>query len=201
MFVSSSAFALNNFYIDGFGSLVTTNDAKTQFGGGLGIGYNIIDSWNLVYKFQMDLYSETYHNTSKTMDYKYMSNLIGVEYVWKFGRIGWRSSILAGMSSVTIPYVGNDFGSPTIYTNHELDKDDYSGGIVMAINTGAQFDLTQHVAPFLDLGFHYDIYSKEKKDYNYNSLMNTSPIKLYGINVLVGVRITIGSNSSIGADY
>ena len=37
--------------------LVTTNDAKTQFGGGLGIGYNIIDSWNLVYKFQMDLYS------------------------------------------------------------------------------------------------------------------------------------------------
>ena len=33
----------------------------------------------------------------------------------------------------------------------------------MAINTGVQFDLTQHVAPFLDLGFHYDIFLKKRK--------------------------------------
>jgi len=203
MFVSSSAFALNNFYIDGCGSLITNNDARTQFGGGLGFGYNVVGNWNVLYKFQMTVASMQYKNTEKYMDYDYMSNMAGVEYLWKFGRIGWRSAILAGVSSCSVPYVSYSNNiTPTDYTDDTITTKDYSGGLAFALMSGAQFDVTQHIAPFIEVGFHYDYFAKDTYQHNYTLDTNKAvPLKIYGVNLLVGVRFTIGSNQSISSDY
>ncbi len=179
---STSAFAINNFYIDGFGTSVMNTDARHQFGGGYNLGYNLLDNLNLVHRGIFTSRESTSHP-----DYNYKAFYAGAEYIWYFwDRLGLRSGIFAGMSMVDANWIG----SKPAWWPDTGNSDIKDSGISLLINTGIQYNITQHIAAFLDIGFHYDIFSKDFEE-----------AAVYGESIMVGVRVTIGKNRRIDDGY
>jgi len=187
----TSAFAINNFYIDAYGAFTTNKDAKIQYGGGGALGYNVTGDFNVIYKM---FYTIGVKNPNTNYEYSLntLSNLVGLEYVFPIGRLGWKSSLMAGISSLTIK-AESDNPNPIV---QNWDDNSKSGmGIAGYVTTGIVFNATQHVSPFLDLGFHYDYHTE---NFYYTA---DEGFSVFGFSVLLGVRVTIGNNRSIDADY
>jgi hypothetical protein len=187
---SAPAFAINNIYIDGYGAMVGNNDAESQYGGGFLLGYNVTGELSFVYRNYFTSTSKKLEGEFK--DYSYDAHLVGVEYLKSFGRLGWRSQALVGYTSVDFPYVYNT----GVYDNYS------ESGLGLFVETGLQYDLTQHISPFVTVGYHYDMYSKEYPTWNTATLSEEdNSVKINGLVFNIGVRFVIGENRSIDSDY
>lgn len=183
----TSAFAVNNFYIDAFGTTVMNTDARHQIGGGYNLGYNLLDNLNVIHRGIISSRSSL-----TAPDYNYMAFYFGAEYIWYFwDRLGLRSGILAGVGMIDASQSATAYpawwpGSTSTGYSSEISDT----GVSIFFNAGLQYNITQHVAAFLDMGFHYDIYSKDFEN-----------ASIYGEVVMIGVRVTIGKNKKIDAGY
>ena len=137
---SSSAFALNNIYIDAGGIYINNNDMGRHIGGGFGIGYNLVDNFNIIHR---QSYSEA--DDIAGIPHLYITFSFGLDYTWFFwNRFGLRGGFLAGIVHLenTGPAGLSDIGfNATVFT-------------------GIQFHIKQYLAVFIDVGFHYDYFSE-----------------------------------------
>ena len=125
--------------------------------------------------------------------------MIGVEYVYPIPKayMGWKSSVMVGISQLSISdkvvrrdlygYIITDsLGYPS-YRSRQREET----GVTVGIWTGVKFDVSQHVSPFIDIGYHYSFFSGELK----NEL-------IHGVHLMFGVRFILwGGNKNLYEDY
>jgi long-subunit fatty acid transport protein len=185
--IPASAFAVNNFYFDVGGTLLQNKDAKFNYGAAWGFGYNLVDKFNIVYHGAF-AFAKTDPGETTEFSAQYISQGLGLEYVWYlWKRLGWRSSLLIGVVML-------DISEP----NLTVLEDYNSLGVGMGLNTGVQWDVTQHVTPFFDVGFHYD-YMFSKREYTATTALQQ--VNVYGITLQLGIRFVFGRNKSIDSEY
>ncbi|MCP4134649.1 MAG: outer membrane beta-barrel protein [bacterium] len=174
-----SLYSMPNIYIDAYGILRDMGEGVMKFGGGGNVGIAITDDINILYVFNYTLRPmEPLLTTKRT----YTNILYGlqVEYVFpiKAYRLGWKTGITLGMATSDVSF------------ENLTDQNVNDMGIHAGLNTGIQYDLTQHITPFFELG------------YAYTSFLNQlSGADMHNFNLNLGVRLTIGSNQSIEEGY
>ncbi len=179
--VLGTTMAQAQLYIDGYGAFTGAGDAKNELGVGGGLGYAITPNVNVLLHAIMTS-KTTNANTNKETSYEHMMVQGVIEYGYHFANnpLIWALSIGLGMSDTSIDY------------DEAMAKEELSDkGFSWALYTGLQWVATQHVTPFLQVGYHRSIYNSELKD-----------ATIGGAQVLVGVRITLfGGNKSIMDGY
>ncbi len=177
-FASMSA-AAAAVYVDGMGAYTGAGDAKNQFGFGFGAGLSITDNVNVLARGIMNSVTKNANDPNET---RYYYNMImgAVEYAYGFKEVPllWTSSAGVGMGMVRVQLdiVDNEFSD---------------NGICIAGWTGLTYVATQHVAPFIQVGYHKSFFNSDFKGEN-----------ISGFQFLAGVRITLlGGNRAIGGGY
>jgi len=111
--------------------------------------------------------------------------MIGVEYLWEFmDRLGWRNSVMLGVNSLSMGYYDS-----SITANYPWKKDKDTG-VCAALFTGLQYTVSQHVIPFIDLGYHYSYFAGD-----------LSKKTITGYTIMLGVRVPIFSKDALGRGY
>ncbi|MDY6970054.1 MAG: hypothetical protein SVR08_15555 [Spirochaetota bacterium] len=177
IFISASQ---ANIYIDINGALTQTVDAENQIGGGGAVLYDIHRDINVFFKTIINT-RILHYNSNDQVQYEYYMNLAGMEYQYNINNIPlfWKFSIAMGFGNVNIDFKDN------------TKEDSNDSGFCMAAWTGLKYVVTQHLCPFIDIGIHKSLFTKELKNSN-----------IMGAQILVGLRITVyGKNRSILSDY
>jgi hypothetical protein len=183
----STSLAFSNINIDALGDYTQTGDLKTQYGGGGGVSYDIHRDFNI---FVNLLYSEITKgaNTLNKNIYSYFMALAGIQYLYQISDLPlyWTTSAGVGVSKgdLTTP-----IQKPTDPTQNENKKFSDSG-ICIAFRTGFLVHATQYLSPFFEAGYHKSFYGSAFKNENVG-----------GLQVLVGLRYTIGTNKPLYGDY
>ncbi|MBN1533903.1 MAG: hypothetical protein JXA20_14635 [Spirochaetes bacterium] len=185
-----STAATANVFVDGYGALVGAGSARWQYGGGGALGFTLTRDFNILYRGMYSLYSKdrdfenvNYNPTYYELNFDHMMHLVGLEYMFPIDRfrLQWRSSVMAGFSMTTMEYEPVSGG---------LTQTKEDTGLSIALWTGIQFNATQHISPFIDLGMHMSFYQSELSDKS-----------IVGLHVMVGVRFYIGDNRRIDDYY
>lgn len=168
------------FFIDGLGAYVNAGDLENQTGGGIGLGFDINPNLNFLFRTVYTTVTKD-RNTTNEATYDHVSALAGVEYVPRIQalsdyRLSWKTSILAGMSNSEVDVKAADSASDM--------------GFACALWTGLQYDLTQIISPFIDLGYHTSFYSDKLKD-----------ASVKGYQIAVGIRFYINGSRDYTGDY
>ncbi len=169
-----------NFSFDVIGAYNNVGDAKNQPGLGFGLGYQVHKDFNIITRTIFSFVTEN-KNKPDQIKYEHLMSMGGVEYVYFFPqyRLFWRSSFTIGYSETMIR-------SRTATGDYELrDK-----GANFAFSTGIQWIATQHLSPFLDLGYHNSYYYGDFEE-----------SKIGGYQILLGIRVYIFNTIDIGSDY
>lgn len=185
--ISSSAMA--NVFLDVYGAFLTAGDAEYQYGGGGALGVNFLPRWSFLYR-GMYTFSSFDVNTHKEKKFEYIQNFLGVEYIYPIPKVymGWKSSIMIGISQLNFHDKVIKYAAMIPYYD-DRDRDDL--GITIAFWTGLKFDVSQYVAPFIDIGYFYTIFSDELKDE-----------LIHGFHMMVGIRFNLwGKNRDINEEY
>jgi hypothetical protein len=185
-----STAAAANVFVDGYGAFVGTGDARWQYGGGGALGFTLSRDFNILYRGMYTLYSKDseFENVNFTptfyeFSFSHMMHMVGLEYLYPIDqfRLEWRSSVMAGFSSTTMEY--KPVSSGLTQTKEDM-------GLSIALWTGIQFNATQHISPFIDLGFHMSFYQSDLSNKH-----------ILGLHVMAGVRFYIGDNRGIDEGY
>ena len=165
-----------NFLFDVSGMYNDVGDAKTQYGLGMSAGYNIHRDIILSFKFYMSEVTENANEANETK-YSYDSWGLGIEYGMPINQVRstWRNSLVISMSSTRAEEYGYD------------SSDD---GVSFLLTTGIQFNATQHIAPFVDIGYHYSYHTGNLEDEN-----------ISGVRINVGIRFAWFDTKNIDSDY
>lgn len=181
---ASNSFAV--IFVDGFGAYVNAGDMENQLGFGGGLGFDINSDINFIFRTAVSSVTENKGETDET-DYEHFTALAGIEYVPQIQalrelRLSWKNSILAGMSNSEASL---ENGSTT-----STDSDVSDTGFACCFWTGLQFDLTQIISPFIDLGYHYSYYTNDFDDASIN-----------GYQVAFGIRFYLTGSRDYTGDY
>jgi len=100
LILTTNSFAV--FFVDGFGLYNNAGDLKNQLGGGTGLGLDINNNLNFLFRTAYSVKTEN-PNTDSEIKYDHITALAGIEFVpsiqaMKDYRLSWKTSILAGMS-------------------------------------------------------------------------------------------------------
>ena len=198
-FFTKGAFAIGNIYIDGVGAYTQTNDAKNQYGWGLGLLYKMSDDFNVFFKTIISQRKNVGLDTRESIPgeyteyfskYKYRMFIGGIEYLYNINNLPfyWKNSAAVGVGAAEIKSNYNyDFGWPPY--GYRTDKKDT--GICVAFWTGILYTFTQSLSGYIDVGYHKTYFNDELKD-----------AKIMGLQVVAGVRFTAwGVNKSIYSEY
>ncbi len=178
-FVSiTSSFAA--FFIDGQGNYIATGELDPVIGFGGGVGFGLSDDVNLLFRCSLSTNTEN-AGLINEIRYEYSFAAIGIEFIPKIAlleqyRLYWKNSVNVGASEFE---VDSDFG----------DKQKFGPGIFTSFHTGLQFNYTQIVAPYFDLGYHKSFYD------------STENISIKGFYAAVGVRFYVFGNKDQNAEY
>lgn len=159
------------FFVEGRGEYMSTGEFKPVMGFGAGLGIGITDDINVIARFYQTENTEHANLTNET-NYEIMAFTAGVEYIPPISfleeyRIFWKNSISLGRTDLS--YEKKD--APL--------KDLDTVGIIACFRTGLQYNLTQRISPFFDIGYYKSYFA----DY--------SDLKLTGWQTTVGVRVHI----------
>ncbi len=190
-------------YFDFYGAHAEIQGAKNLLGGGGAFGVTVIDNFSFVYKGMYALASRP-REYFGTRNYNYMLQLAGIGYVYNipYIHLGWRSSVMAGYSQAEADGVDRQYNmlkavilNPTSPQGYQLIltgqvRKLVDSGPAVALWTGLQFDLISYVAPFIDVGLHKSFYSGDLGNKN-----------IIGLNVLFGIRLTLGKTNSLEEGY
>ncbi len=168
--------ALSNLYGDFMGVYQDTGDAETQYGFGGLLGLDFSRDISFVAK---SLFTEKSKKVDENITNRYIHNMFigGLGYGYRIPayRLVWRSSMLLGYSSTEIEVEGYN------------QNDD---GFCFEIATGIQWNATQHISPFIDVGYHQSYYVNELKD-----------ASIRGFQTMLGIRIHVFRVKTVDEDY
>lgn len=178
-FSITSSFAV--FFIEAQGDYITTGDFEAVTGGGLGIGFSITDDVNFIIRCSTASNTEN-EGAIDEFSYNYDSATGGIEYTPPISlledyRIYWKNSLNLGASMFEVDVKNAENG------------EDSETGFIVSFRTGLQYNFTQTVSPYFDLGYH--------KSY-YNS---TKDLSIAGWQADVGVRFFIFGNRDYETGY
>jgi len=172
-----------NIYIEPFAAYINAGDAKNQIGFGSNFGIDVADGFKIVYQSMYSLMKvkEEIASIPVTKDYSHMTQLLGIEYIPPIPflskmRLKWKNSLLTGYSSTKVKI--DDSGEA---------KD---SGISALFLTGIEFDVSQHISPFIQAGWQHSFYFQDFKD-----------SKIYGIQVIAGIKFSIFRQKELGEFY
>ncbi|HOO72899.1 MAG TPA: hypothetical protein PK926_14175 [Spirochaetota bacterium] len=183
-----SVSAMANVYLDVYGTFLTSGDAEYQYGAGGALGVDFVPDISFIYR-GMYAFSTFDGDTLKEKKYGYMLQMLGVEYNYPVPKayMGWKSSVMIGISELSIEEKKGSL-DPANPTDSRTRKE---MGFTVGIWTGVKFDVSQHVAPFIDLGYHYSFFSGSLEDE-----------LIHGVHLMFGVRFTLWKKSrDIYRDY
>jgi len=189
--------------VDLYGACTGVHGEKYQFGGGGALGFSVIGNLSFLYRGMYTLASSKKWFFD-TKHYNYLLQLAGIEHVLSLPsvHIGWRNSIMAGYSQVRLDTVDkryvalkalilNAISAPSVQFMSLRDvRKLRNSGLAIAYWTGFQFDLIRYIAPFVDIGIHTSLYTRDLNNKN-----------IYGLNIMFGVRVSIGRKSSLEEGY
>jgi hypothetical protein len=191
--------------VDLYGAGIGVNGEKYQFGGGGALGFSVIGNLSILYRGMYTLASSNKWFFDAKY-YNYLLQLAGIEHVLSipYVHIGWRNSIMAGYSQVRLDTVDKEYvalKALIFYTSvpavrfvsvREVRKPRKlrNTGFAMAYWTGFQFELIRYMTPFIDIGIHKSFYRRDLNNKN-----------IYGLNIMFGVRVSIGRKSSLEEGY
>ena len=181
IFISvTNSFAV--FFVDGFGANVDAGDLETQYGFGGGLGFSITSDLNFLFRSTWTSLTENKDKIDET-DYEHFTAFGGVEYTPKIPllskyRLNWRNSILAGFSNSEVSIKNVEDGEVS------------DSGFACCFWTGIQYDLTQIVSPFLDLGYHSSFYINDFDDDS-----------VRGYQIALGIRFYLTGSRDYTSDY
>ena len=170
------------FFIDGQGYYASTGDFDPVSGFGGGIGFSLTDDVNFLVKCGTESNTEN-KNTVNELTYDYNFFTGGLEYIPSIDilnryRLYWKSSLNLGWA---------EFSSEMPEVN---DSDKSEVGFHVSFWTGLQFNFTQYIAPFIDLGYHKTFFTTSGSD-----------LSITGWQAALGVRFYIGGNRDYSAGY
>lgn len=164
----TSSFAV--FFIDGQGNSMATSELDPVSGWAVGIGFGITDDVNFLLRASASEAIED-KGLAGELKYEYSYAAVGIEYIPPIQilekyRIYWKNAVNIGTSMFEVSFAnGEDDGvGPGVYTS---------------FHTGLQYNFTQVIAPYIDLGYHKSFYD------------STKDISIKGYQVALGVRFYI----------
>lgn len=168
------------FFIDVMGANVNAGDLKNQTGFGGALGFDITPIISFVFRSLMTSYTED-ENKDTEVEYSYFTNLAGIEFVpvlpqlekWQ---LRWRTSLMAG------PAIG-EFKPKAGDSKKDM-------GAAFSFWTGIQYDLTQYISPFFEVGYHKASYSKDFEN-----------ASIGGYQISLGVRFYIFGSRDYTSEY
>jgi len=177
---TTNSFAV--FFIDGFGANVDAGDMENQRGYGAGFGFDLNQDLNFLFRTAITSATDNLNDPDE-IEYEHFTALAGVEFIPRIQalsnyRISWKTSILAGVSN-------SDMEIDEMYGESESEM-----GIACSFWTGLQYDLTQIVSPFIDLGYHSSFYTDKLKD-----------ASIQGYQIALGIRFYITGSRDYTGDY
>lgn len=166
---------------DVLGAYTMAGDLENEFGYGGAISIDINQNFNF---FIRDIYNSVKKNANKPDEevYYYNMAIAGVQYLYQIGssQAYWTNAVAAGIAS----------GSSEISVNYVQTKAD-ENGLVIAYWTGILVHGTQHISPFIEIGYHKAFYNSQLDGAN-----------VAGFQFCAGVRFSFfGKNRSLDADY
>ncbi len=171
---------MSNVYTDLMGVYNNTGDAETQYGYGFLLGIDIAKDFSFIAKGIMTEISENVNDPDES-NYSHDMFMGGMGYGYTIPayRLVWRSSLLIGYSST-------DIEERVSYVKSSAND----SGICFEITTGIQWNATQHVAPFLDIGYHKSYYTSKLQD-----------ASIGGFQAMLGFRFYLFDVMSIDEGY
>lgn len=176
---SSVSFA--NFYVDLMGAMIYADDADKQTGFGLGFGYVLTKEIDFYLRGTYSM-STDHANRPNEINYEHITAMVGAAYIPDLSflerfRLSWKNTLLLG------------------YSRSEVDKkltgEDIScQGFAFAFLTGLQYDVTQIISPFFDIGYHKSFYKGQANE-----------LSVHGFQFDLGVRFYFGHSKKYDAGY
>jgi len=170
------------FFIDAQGDYIATGELEPVTGGALGIGFSITDDLNFLIK---SAYASNTEKKGKDDEFKYNYSYVtgGIEYIPPVAvleeyRIYWKNSLNIGPSTIEGEY-------PKAEDSEKKSEDGY----ICSFWTGLQFNLTQYIAPYFDLGYHKSFFASDVD------------VSIKGWQVAAGIRFYIGGSRDYDANY
>lgn len=165
--------SLSNVYTDLMGVYNNAGDAKTQYGYGFLLGVDFDKDFSFLIKGIITSLSEN-NNDPNEGKYSHMMLLGGIGYGYTVPayRLMWRSSLLFGYSSTDVEKSEN-------YVKNSNNDD----GVSFEITTGIQWNATQHLAPFFDIGYHRSYYIGGLQDASISGFQAMLGLRFYLFNV------------------
>ncbi|HPR38109.1 MAG TPA: hypothetical protein PLT13_10985 [Spirochaetota bacterium] len=169
-------------FVDAFGANVDAGDLENQIGFGLGLGFDINSDLNFILRTAMTSVTEDKDKTTET-EYDHFTALAGIEYVPQIPalrnfKMSWKNSFLIGMSNSEVS------------VENVQDGEVSDMGVACAFWTGLQYDLTQVISPFIDLGYHSSFYQNKMED-----------ASVRGYQVAFGIRFYLTGSRDYTGDY
>ena len=181
LLVGTASQSFASFYVDIMGAMVNADDADNQLGFGLGLGYVLNKDIDLYLRSTYTLSSD-HANTPNEIDYNHMTAMAGAAYMPRFSflerfRLSWKNTFLVGYSRTKVEM--------------KATGDDIVGqGFSLGFLTGLQYDITQIISPFFDVGYHKSFYGGEAED-----------LSVHGFQFDLGVRFYFGHSRKYSTDY
>jgi len=170
------------FFIDGQGNYMSTGDFNPVTGFGLGIGLSIADDINFIVRGFMTQNTDNPSDPLIKKTYEYNAVTGGIEYIppiviLEQYRIYWKNSINIGASMFSIDDKSGNIGKKT------------ENGLITSFTTGLQYNFTQVISPYFDLGYHKTFYQSNSK------------LSISGWQIDLGVRFYVFGNRDYNAGY
>lgn len=163
---------------------MSTGDFSSVIGYESGFGFDLNENLNLLFKSSRSYRTEHSTDPLNKIKYNYTFAALGVEYipplpVLDLYRVFWKSSLSLGGSQFEIK--GNCNG---------VNCEDKQIGIYTAFRTGLQYNFTQIISPFFDLGYYNTFYNTAKTD-----------LKISGWQFDFGVRFYLSGSRDYEVGY
>jgi len=163
---------------------MSTGDYKPVMGFGGGIGLSLNENINFILGGGNTSMSEHTDDPANKINYEYHYITGGIEYIptisfFEKYLVSWKSAIKAGWSEFKLN------GKKTWF-----NIDDRESGLMTMFNTGLQYNFTQVISPYFDLGF-------QKTFFN----TNKTSLKISGLEMDLGVRFYILGNRDYENGY
>jgi hypothetical protein len=163
------------------GAKVDTDDLESQTGFGLGLGYGLNETIDLYFRSTITESTEN-TNLATEINYEHTTVMAGVVFtpvlpVLERFRLSWKNTFLVGYSMSDVEF--NE-------TNNEVDD----SGIAASFWTGLQFDATQMISPFFEMGYHKSFYENKMED-----------ISVKGFQFALGARFFLANTKKYSEGY
>ena len=170
------------FFIDGQGDYMATGEFKPVTGFTAGIGFGLTDDVNILIRSSFATNTE---NADLADEIKYEYSALatcGIEYVppvdfFEEYRILWKSSIHLGASEFRLE-------------GESIEDEDLGPSLLASFHTGLQYNFTQIISPYFDLGYHKSFYKSGSTD-----------VSIKGWQVAVGIRFYIFGSRDFNNGY